>query len=94
MPTMILPTIHLNGSSPEHMLTDLMAAMDAVHTAIDTFARTAPHGRDYYPQGDLAFPQARAEYEKHLKALWLVREYLTAVGTHIAMAQEVRSKPR
>ena len=48
---MTLPTIHLNGTDPKTLLGDAINAMDALRTAIEALDKTAPNGRDYYPQG-------------------------------------------
>ena len=41
----------------------------AVASAIDALRQVTVHGRDYYPQGPHAYPQARPEMDVRLKAL-------------------------
>jgi hypothetical protein len=51
----IIPTIHLNGSSKKDLLDELRAAISSIDAAIDATRRTCPNGRDYYPQGSGVF---------------------------------------
>jgi hypothetical protein len=69
---MILPSIHINGTSRGDLFDRYMDAMMAVEAAIDAVAKTWPHGRDYYPQGDDALQQAQAEHQDRLKRLHAV----------------------
>jgi hypothetical protein len=60
---MRVPTIHLNGTSRERLTASLEAAATLLHAALAALAETAPNARDYYPQGDGAFEDARKEHE-------------------------------
>jgi len=64
-----MPTIHLNGSSPNRLLEELMEAHHALAVARDMLAGAAPNARDYYPQGDDAFRRARTEHNARIAAL-------------------------
>lgn len=59
---MITPTIHLNGTSGSDLLEQVCDAASALRMALDAMANAGPNARDYYPQGDHAFTQARAEH--------------------------------
>lgn len=48
---MMIPTIHLNGTSRDVLAAALEEAGSRLHDARDALAKTAPNGRDYYPQG-------------------------------------------
>ena len=79
---MILPTIHMNGTSKADLLDRYMTAMLAVEAAIDAVTQTGPHGRDYYPQGDDALRQAQAAHQDRLKRLHAVVLELNALVAH------------
>ena len=66
---MILPTIHMNGTSREELVAQLEFASMALETAYQTLKRAAPNGRDYYPQGPEAIGVATAEHMARLKKL-------------------------
>ncbi len=79
---MILPTIHRNGSSKDDLFDGYMTALAAMQTAIDAVIQTAPHGRDYYPQGDDALRQAMVEHRERLLRLGAVADELNALAVH------------
>ena len=66
---MIVPTVHLNGTSRESLLDDLMKASSALEEAYQALKRTAPNGRDYYPQGPDAVYLAEGEHRSRLERL-------------------------
>ena len=79
---MILPTIHRNGSSKDDLFDGYMAALAAMQTAIDAAAQTAPHGRDYYPQGDDALRQAQAAHQDRMRRLHAIAAELNTLAVH------------
>ena len=46
--TVVVPCIHLNGSTPENLRDDLQDACGALHNAIQKLEAAAPNLRDYY----------------------------------------------
>lgn len=64
---MTLPTIHLNGTSPDRLIADLCAASSALDAAYEALKQTAPNGRDWYPQGPAAMAAAEAEHMSRLR---------------------------
>ncbi len=66
---MILPTIHLNGTSKESLIESLCEASQAIELAYKALKQTAPHGRDYYPQGPEAIREAIKEHNNRLRLL-------------------------
>ncbi len=84
---MILPTIHLNGTSGMSLLTQIREAHRAVDKALKALYGMAPHARDYYPQGDDAFVQATTEHSARLERLRSVAEELDALYNGIADIQ-------
>ena len=73
MSVTITPTIHLNGSSKERLAEDYFAILITLDKAYGLMIENAPHPRDYYVQGDSAYPKARAEHEARVKALYEIR---------------------
>lgn len=64
-----VPTIHINGSSREFLINDMLQATDAIRAAIDAVRKAAPNARDYYPQGTGAFDRAMTEHRARLAKL-------------------------
>ena len=85
---MMLPTIHMNGTSARELLEGYCNAISAIHDALEALARTAPNGRDYYPQGPNACAQADAEHNDRKHALIKVMNELQALAEHVADRQK------
>jgi hypothetical protein len=66
---MMIPTVHLNGTSKGNLLAELDTAVAALNGAYDALRQVTVHGRDYYVQGDAAYPQARTEMDRRLVKL-------------------------
>ena len=81
---MILPTIHLNGSDPKDLLGQVLNAMDAIRNAIEALHKTAPNGRDYYPQGNDALGLAHGEYFDRLEHLSIVLRELEKIAEYLS----------
>ena len=79
-----LPTIHLNGSCPSHLLEEYTAALSAVVSAREALAKCSPNARDYYPQGDAAGRLALSEHMARLSALDAVADDLRKLARHVA----------
>lgn len=82
---MMVPTVHLNGTSRESLIRGLEKAYVAITQAIDAVCDAAPHGRDYYVQdlGD-AYNRARDEHESRVRKLVEVRNEIEELVTGIA----------
>lgn len=81
----MFPTVHFNGTGRAQLLQQLRDAQTAVaaaqtapdgrsgrtalRAAIEAVDSAAPHGRDYYPQGDTAYVRARDEHVARIRAL-------------------------
>lgn len=76
---MVLPTIHLNGTSRERLLEPLNTAYDAINEAYTALKQCAPNGRDYYPQGQGAMDNAVKEHMARLQRLDDVSKELEAI---------------
>lgn len=80
---MMLPSIHMNGTSRAELLAGYVEAIDALDEAIAALRRAAPNGRDYYPQSPQAYPQARDEHLARLAALDAIRQDLNTLAEHV-----------
>lgn len=78
-----LPSVHLNGTSREALRDGYESAYRATAEAIDAFADNGFNARDYYVQGPNAYSDARAERDKHLKALNAALAYLEMHVEHL-----------
>lgn len=81
--SLTVPTVHLNGTSRESLIAALVAASEALDVAYEKLKQTAPNGRDYYPQGGLAFPLASGQHLDRLGRLdsvkWEIDQLIAAV---------------
>ena len=84
----MFPTIHLNGTSAEELITASEEAQHAISVACIALAKTAPNMRDYpnfisrvqYEEG---FVEARDAVQADLTALHNILHRLTSVWTNI-----------
>jgi hypothetical protein len=75
-PTMAtFPTLHINGTGKTNLRDEYAAAYDAIDKAIDALAAATLNCRDYYPQADGAYYQARSERDAALDQLRKAHEY-------------------
>lgn len=81
---MTLPTIHLNGTDATTLLGDAINAMDALRNAIEALDKTAPNGRDYYPQGSDALGLAFGEYLLRRDSLCNVLKELERIAEYLS----------
>jgi hypothetical protein len=70
-----IPTIHLNGTGFTTLRDEYAAAYDAINKAINALANATCNGRDYYPQGEQAFYDAREERQEAFNKLCEVKNY-------------------
>lgn len=78
-----LPTIHLNGTGASALAEEYGAAWRALLSARDALVASTCNARDFYPQGDHAFHDARFERSEALAKLDDVIDYLEAWVAHI-----------
>lgn len=64
---MMIPTIHLNGTSREELERQLQDAVTALHAAMTALQAAGPNGRDYYLQGPDAISWAIAEHSTRIQ---------------------------
>ena len=80
---MILPTIHLNGTSAERLFESYHAAWRSVEEARDALGKIEFNARDYYVQQPEAWPTARAEMQARHEKLKAVSDELMTIMQHV-----------
>lgn len=91
---MLVPTIHLNGSSGERLLEQYAAAADAVRKAIDMLCDVDFNARDYYVQGSEVPQAAQREHLARIASLKQVREDLFKIVEGIQNQLDLRDAAR
>lgn len=91
---MLVPTVHLNGTTGEVLLDQYTSAAHAVQKAIDAVCDSGPNARDYYVQGPDAGLAAQREHEERVKALKGVRDELAAIMEGIQDQLDARDAAR
>lgn len=81
-PSMVIPTVHLNGTSKDALMDQAMAAIDASQKLLAALADMTPHGRDYYVHVD-SYEGARLQHEHRVKRVHDVLEELQEVAAGI-----------
>lgn len=77
-----LPTIHLNGTSPETLRDDYERVYRLLNQTIDALEKAEFNLRDFYPQGEDGWLNAKKEREEIFKKLQEVKEYAMAWYVH------------
>lgn len=91
---MMIPTVHLNGSAGETLLSQNTNALEAVRKAIDALCDAGPNSRDYYVQGPDAGLAAQREHESRVASLKRVRDELAAIVDGIQDQLDARDAAR
>ncbi|MGA1564273.1 MAG: hypothetical protein ACO35C_06660 [Pontimonas sp.] len=78
-----LPTIHLNGTGATTLLDEYSEAMRALENLRATLADATCNARDFYPQGDTAWTDARYERAEVMAKISDIEDYLQAWLSHI-----------
>lgn len=78
-PELMIPLLHLNGTSREGLTGPLQKAHRALYEAEQTLAETAPNGRDYYPRGNDAHRVAQGQHYDRQARLRAIREEIEAL---------------
>jgi hypothetical protein len=73
-----LPTIHLNGTGARSLADEYHAVYRALNKASDALEAATCNARDFYPQGDAAWQQARDERAEMFRKLAEVQAYAEA----------------
>lgn len=78
-----LPTLHLNGTGREALQRDYQAAYKALVAFRDAFAAIEFNARDYYPQGNQTYSQARLERDLEIERIGQLMMYLEMHLAHL-----------
>jgi hypothetical protein len=81
---MMIPSVHMNGTSREELVAQLCHACDGLLTAIDAVSAACPNPRDYYLQGPDAALLAAGEHATRVMTLHRMRDELQAIAEKIA----------
>jgi hypothetical protein len=76
---LVIPTVHLNGTSKEGLLEQWQTAQQAVTDAVRAVSENGPNARDYYVQDEAAFRLAREQHITRLKMLEIVQSELVTI---------------
>lgn len=87
---MLVPTLHLNGSSADALFEQARAVAEVLRLALDAMAYATPHGRDYYPQGPDALRQATEEHRLRCNKVAEVLKEYEELAKKIAKARDAR----
>lgn len=75
----VLPIIHLNGTSKEALQTDILTALDKLSEAQAALSAMAPNQRDYYPAPDRdRWQRALLQHQRRMRVLAELRAELVA----------------
>lgn len=80
---MLIPTIHLNGTSRGELVEQNLESFRAIGLAIEALYKAAPNGRDYYTQGPGAIHQALSEHADRVRRLENVRQEILTIAEAI-----------
>jgi hypothetical protein len=89
--TIVLPTIHLNGTGEKMLMEGYRAAYEACSKAADAFYQLEFNGRDYYPQGDGAWKKAHEEHCSRIARIDSVKVELLTIMMHIVDESDKRN---
>ena len=76
--TYTLPTIHLNGTGARSLADEYHAVYQAIDRASDALQAATCNARDFYPQGNAAWQQAREERAEMFRKLNELQAYAEA----------------
>ena len=76
---LIVPCIHMNGTSKQDLSDALEDAHDAIMDAISKLRKSAPNGRDYYVYDNAAYGIAAQQHYDRMKRLDSVQKELDAI---------------
>lgn len=80
----MIPMVHLNGTSKKELVSQYDNAIQALETALDVLLKSAPNGRDYYPLGPNAYEVAREQHYARITKINSVISELSSIVEQIA----------
>jgi hypothetical protein len=91
-PPVVLPTIHMNGTSAEALADALVVALEKLWEAQKALAEAGPNARDYYPQGPAVTQLALEQHRKREEQLQDIRTDLATVLDSVLDQQQRRQR--
>ncbi len=82
MSQIIVPVVHLNGTSQEDLIRQISEANVALEKAIKALAQMSPNGRDYYLTGNLR--EAEKAHRERIGDLLRIQAEIMEIGEKIA----------
>lgn len=82
MSEIIIPQVHLNGTSRDELIAQISAANFALNQALEAMARMSPNGRDYYHTGNLR--EAEQAHRERVADLIRIQTEIMTIGEGIA----------
>ena len=82
-PEVVLPFVHINGTSGSDLYAQRGNASVALKAALDALQGMAPNARDYYPAGPEAFNAAVRQHQRRLRVLNELADEITAEMEHV-----------
>ncbi len=76
---LLIPTVHMNGTSRDELEKQLRDASDAIRKAMAVLHKACPNDRDYYVRSQDAGLAARAQHRSRMQRLESVRQELEAI---------------
>ena len=87
MSQLIIPTVHLNGTSRQALVDGYNEACTALQGALGALQDAEPNARDYYPQGDGVFAAARAQHAERIAVVRKVFDELQTIYDALVQAK-------
>jgi hypothetical protein len=87
---MMVPTVHLNGTSKAELVRQLREAHQATVKALEALGGAHPNARDYYPQGPDAIKVAFDEHRARVAKLLSVCDEIFAISEAIELGSSRR----
>ena len=81
---MLIPTVHLNGTSGAELFRLNMAVVEHLRDTIDALSKACPNGRDFYIQGPDALKYANREHVERLERLQAVYAEMQTIVESLA----------
>jgi hypothetical protein len=84
MINLVTPTVHLNGTTGQHLLDQQLDVIHALENVLTVMSQACPNARDFYPQGEGVALEARGAYNERRKVITnMIAEYETiAINIH------------
>lgn len=82
MSNVVLPTVHLNGTSSKELCQLREDAYLAINAALDAMRQMAPNGRDYYPVPG-SMERAQEQHRRRCLALQRVADEISYEAVEI-----------